>query len=196
MVTAQLQASPNYSLKRTAAVGYASLQGIRGSRRLAQALGGMNYRCAKPEDAERLSELVMSFQHLLTADPDGSGAETFFASVSADAERGYIQSGRYYFLVAETGEEIVGFIAIRDRTHLFHMFVASSHQRRGLARELWRRARKAVEELGPVEQFTVNSSTTAVPVYERFGFRAASDPVREHGVEFIPMRYRPVVHAA
>jgi ribosomal protein S18 acetylase RimI-like enzyme len=148
----------------------------------------VDFRRAEPDDAERVSALIMTFQASLTIDPTGAGAEKFLASVSTEAERSYIQSDRYRFLLAENDGELAGFIAMRDRTHVFHLFVAPKYQRRGLARELWLRARAAAESDGPAEEFTVNSSIEAVPVYERFGFRTCSEPVQESGIICVPMQ--------
>jgi GNAT superfamily N-acetyltransferase len=150
----------------------------------------MIFRLAKPADATPISDLIMSFRHLLTVDPDGSGAGEFFASVSAEAERKYISSDRYCFVVAEAGGKLVGFIAMRDRTHLFHLFVAPEYQRRGLARELWRQGCEATGPHRAGTEFTVNSSLPAMPVYERFGFHQAAPPVHQSGVAFVPMKYR------
>lgn len=150
----------------------------------------MIFRPAKPADATPISDLIMSFRHLLTIDPNGRGAGEFFASVSAEAERKYIRSDRYCFVVAEARGKLAGFIAMRDRTHLFHLFVAPQYQRRGLAWELWRRGCEATGPHRAGAEFTVNSSLPAVPVYERFGFRQASPPVRQSGVAFVPMKYQ------
>ncbi len=127
----------------------------------------------------------MSFRAQLTSNPDGQGAEQFFASVSVDSERAYIESERYEFLLAEDGSDLAGFIAIRDKTHLFHLFVAHGFQRAGLARELWTRVRQ------PALRYTVNASLNAIPVYERLGFVAAGDRQHVHGVTFLPMQLEP-----
>lgn len=127
----------------------------------------------------------------MTVDPQGRGAEAFFDSVSAAAEAAYIRSDRYEFILAEAGGELAGFIAMRDRTHLFHLFVAPRFQRRGLARELWRRAQKAAGPAGAQPEFTVNSSLPAVAVYERLGFVQSSPPEQRAGVVFVPMRRGP-----
>lgn len=155
----------------------------------------MIFRRAKPEDAERISQLIMGFLSELTIEPDGRGADEFLAAVSVEAERGYIRSDRYEFLLAETETKLAGFIAMRDRTHVFHLFVAPNRQRQGLAGELWRRALEAALSRGHAKEFTVNSSPNAVPVYERFGFERISDPVQEQGISFVPMRYRSGTHA-
>ena len=55
----------------------------------------MIFRRARPEDAGAISGLIVSFLNAFTVDPNGTGAETFVASVSAEAERSYIISDRY-----------------------------------------------------------------------------------------------------
>jgi GNAT superfamily N-acetyltransferase len=143
----------------------------------------MHFRPALPADAENISALIMSFQPQLTIEPDGRGAEQFFAAVHPDAERGYIESEKYQYLVAEVGNALAGVIAIFNKTHLFRLFVARTHQRQGLARELWNRLHQ------PEIRYTVNASLAAVPTYERLGFVATSEPQRNHGIAFLPMRW-------
>jgi ribosomal protein S18 acetylase RimI-like enzyme len=148
----------------------------------------MNIRSATPADARPLAGLIASFQPTLTLDPSGVGAEQYLASVSEEAERRYLESPRYTYFVTEHEGEIVGFIAMRDHTHLFHLFVAAQCQRRGLASGLWCRAREhAVRAAGP-GVFTVNSSLNAVAMYERFGFVPSGAEVQAHGIAFLPMR--------
>jgi GNAT superfamily N-acetyltransferase len=81
-----------------------------------------------------MARLVASFQSELTDDPSGTGAEVYLASVSAQAQREYLTSPRYRYLLAYAGPQLTGFIAIRDGSHLFHFFVERAHQRQGLAR--------------------------------------------------------------
>jgi len=148
----------------------------------------MIFRAAIALDAAAISELVLEFRSEYLLDPTGRGAEEFLTSVSAEAERGYIGSSRYYYLLGEVEGVLAGVIAVRDGTHVFRLFVARNFQRQGLARELWRRARQA---LGPVDQamtFTVNSSSMAVPVYRRLGFEQTSLQVETHGIAVVPLR--------
>ena len=155
---------------------------------LTSAVSAMIFRAARDSDAEAISELILSFRQEYMLDPSGRGAEEFLASVSVEAERGYIGSTRYYYLLAEAEGKIVGVIALRDRTHVFRLFVVRALQGKGLARELWRRACQAVVQAGQPLEFTVNSSQMAVPVYRRFGFEQCSPPVEMHGITFVPMR--------
>lgn len=147
----------------------------------------MHIRPGTPGDANAVASLIASFQPILTLEPSGAGAEQYLASVSEDAERGYLDSPRYAYLVAELEGRMAGFIAMRDRRHLFHLFVAAARQRTGIARALWEQARQVSLRAGPIAEFTVNSSLNAVPVYCSFGFVPTGEVTQEHGIAFLPM---------
>ena len=138
-----------------------------------------------------IAALIARFQPMLTLDPTGAGAEQYLASVSETAEREYLGSLRYSYFVAEGKREVVGFIAIRDGTHLFHLFVAPESQRQGIATALWNHAREHLIRANGVSGFTVNSSLNAVPIYERFGFVPSGAKVHAHGIAYLPMSLRP-----
>ena len=152
----------------------------------------MEFRAGSPADAEAIAGLIASFQSELTDDPSGAGAEEFLASVSVQAEREYLASERYRYLLACLGSQLAGFIAIRDGFHLFHLFIDRSHQGEGIARQLWERALRELCAPGNDGDFTVNSSLSAVRVYQAFGFVPAGAIQRVHGISFLPMR-RPAV---
>lgn len=144
----------------------------------------MQFRPATIEDAAALSALIRRFAPDFTVSPDGSGAELFLESITANALAGYIADPRYRFYAAFDGADLAGFIAIRDGSHLFHLFVAPEFQRRGLATRLWQLATAS----GTSKAFTVNSTRFAVPVYERFGFVQSGPPAEKHGICFVPMQ--------
>jgi GNAT superfamily N-acetyltransferase len=101
----------------------------------------MDLRRGTVADAGPIAALIASFQPELTVDPSGAGAEQYLASLSEQAEREYLESPQYFFIIAECGGTFAGFIAIRDNTRLFDLFVARAFHRNGLARRLWREAR-------------------------------------------------------
>jgi GNAT superfamily N-acetyltransferase len=147
----------------------------------------MNLRAATPSDAEQLAALIMSHSALLTLEPAGQGAGQFFESVSELAIRSYLASDRYAYTVLEGDGKILGFIAMRDQNHLFHLFVAKAHQGKGVGRRLWENALQRARDGSNPLLFTVNSSPNAVPVYRKFGFKEVSARVQANGVAFIPM---------
>jgi GNAT superfamily N-acetyltransferase len=154
----------------------------------------MEFRAGSLADAEAIAGLIASFQSELTNDPSGAGAEGFLASVSVHAEREYLASARYRYLLAYSGSQLAGFIAIRDGSHLFHLFVERAHQRQGIARLLWERALGELCAPSSEGAFTVNSSLSAVPVYQAFGFTPAGSLQSLDGISFVPMR-RPALLA-
>ena len=154
----------------------------------------MEFRAGSPADAEQIAALIASFQSELTDDSSGAGAEHYLASVSVQAEREYLASERYGYLLAYADSRLAGFIAIRDGSHLFHLFVERSCQRQGIARRLWERALKELCAPGSEGGFTVNSSLSAVAVYQAFGFVPAGAIQSMHGISFLPM-WRPALLA-
>src|SRR5262249_62127037 len=60
----------------------------------------MEFRAGSPADAEAIAGLIASFQRELTDDPSGAGAKKYLASVSVQAERDYLASERYRYLLA------------------------------------------------------------------------------------------------
>src|SRR5439155_23561086 len=118
----------------------------------------MEIRSGSPSDAEAIARLIASFQSELTDDPSGAGAERYLASVSVQAEREYLASERYRYLLAYSDSQLAGFIAIRDGSHLFHLFVERSDQRQGIGQRLWELALEVLCAPSRDGGFTVNSS--------------------------------------
>lgn len=101
--------------------------------------------------------------------------------------RGFMQAGIRYYAAVENGT-LAGFIAIRDNSHLFHMFVSKSHHRKGVARQLWDVARAEAMAQGNPGMFTVNASNYAVPVYEKMGFVRTGPTQSKNGIFYNPMQ--------
>lgn len=145
-------------------------------------------RSATEADAGRISELIRSLSRPFMLSPNGSGAEQFLESISEQAIRGYVMAGNFLYLVAEVESELVAVVALRDNSHLYHLFVAPNYQGTGLGRSLWLLVKQAALRAGNAGRFTVNSSLNAIPVYERFGFVATSPKIEKHGIVFVPMQ--------
>ena len=148
----------------------------------------MKLRPGTCSDAEAIAALIASFQAEIADNPNGAGAEQYLASVSSEAERSYLQSARYSYVVAEREASMLGFVALRDVSHIFHLFVQRQHQRSGVARQLWEHVKAQVLNSAAPSEFTVNSSLRAVSVYRSFGFEPVGEVVSTHGISFLPMR--------
>lgn len=142
-------------------------------------------RPASASDAEEISGLITGWARHYLQDPAPPEAAAFLATLtpSATAERIEAPSFRYY--VAEGPRGLLGVIALRESSHLYHLFVRADAHGQGIARALWAHAKA---ESGS-DAFVVNSSLPAVPVYERFGFVARDTPQTKNGLVYVPMEY-------
>lgn len=154
----------------------------------------MNIRLALRADAPRLAELVRGFEAMLVE--DSTAAAPFWESMSQRAHEENIASERFSYYVAESEGALVGFIAMRDCTHLFNLFVDRSSQGRGIGRTLWQHAAARIPAHARQEHVTVNASLNAVPVYRALGFKPVGDVVRQHGIAFLPMSWERSRNAA
>jgi GNAT superfamily N-acetyltransferase len=146
-------------------------------------------RRATLADAPALSSLIKSVAHFCTVHPDGCDAERFFAGTAPAAIESFIASPAYHYLVGELDGQLAGAVALRDNSHLFHLFVPESLHRRGIAGQLWRHVKAHALANGNPGVFTVNASMPAVPVYQHFGFVTVTEPVVEDGIRYVRMRY-------
>lgn len=142
-------------------------------------------------DAKSISELIESFsQEFISSTREN--ARQFFELTCPDAEREYLSNSRYIFAKAQYQGALIAFVAIRDRRHLFHLFVHKDFQRKGLGRALWLHVKKLAESVENNGEFTVKAAIKSVHFYERLGFSTESNTVEEDGVLFIPMRLHSI----
>jgi GNAT superfamily N-acetyltransferase len=136
-----------------------------------------------PAVARLLNVLAREF---IVHESSPEGACTFLRENDEEGIRRYIAMGHVYH-VAEADGEIAGFIAVREKKHLFHMFVGVKWQRQGLGRRLWEVARAQAIADGGSGSFTVNASNYALPMYAALGFARTAPMQCVKGLYFNPM---------
>ena len=146
----------------------------------------MKFRQAKTSDARAISSLTVSLAQFIVPDPDAPGVRHFLESLTPAATAERIKSQAFDYFIAEVDSAISGVLALRDESHVYHLFVRSDAHRQGIARALWEHAR----DCSRATAFTVNSSMFAVPVYQRLGFEVVDAPQTKDGLVFVPMVYR------
>lgn len=145
-------------------------------------------RPAKVTDAAAISALLHeSVPHYIVSDNEPM-AEWLIESISDIAITERLNDPRFWYYVAHSSTTLVGMIAIRDYKQIYHLFVAESHHRQGIARALWEIAKKTVISSGNQQGIMVRSSLYAVPVYQRFGFKPTSPPQEKDGIVYVPMQ--------
>jgi GNAT superfamily N-acetyltransferase len=148
-------------------------------------------RPANPADASAMAELIRgASERSFLREFAESGRLRFLSDHTSEMMIARLESGEFHYYLAEVNGRLVGVVGLRRKSHLFSLYVEDNMQRKGLGRLLWNHARARAEETGKVDEFTVNSSKNAVPIYERFGFVAEGPIVDSHGVRYVPMRLR------
>lgn len=153
--------------------------------------GTLALRRARSADAPAISALIQGLAAQFLVDPEGTDAERLLATVTPEAIAGYIRSPRYLYLAGLVSRQLAGVVAIRDRAHLFHLFVGRPFQRHGVGRALWQRASAETLAVAGGAAFTVNATLPAVAAYERLGFCADGPIVEQDGIAYVPMRAGP-----
>lgn len=122
-------------------------------------------------DAARISALVSELSRPFLMSPGGESEAPFLAAISETVMRAYVSSGNFEYFIAGQESLLAGVVALRDNSHLFHLFVAKPFQRQGLGGQLWQVVKANALQSGNPGRFTINSSLNALPVCEKFGLQ-------------------------
>ncbi|WP_345416754.1 GNAT family N-acetyltransferase [Halioxenophilus aromaticivorans] len=143
----------------------------------------MSVRRANADDIPQLAELVSSLAGFYLDDPNTELPAWFKETISEPAFEARIKSQDYVNILYENAGRVEGYAALKDGSHLYHLFVAKSQQRTGIATLLWR----SLLTYCHADLVTVRSSMYAVPVYERFGFTVERPAGLKDGIAFQPL---------
>jgi len=147
----------------------------------------MRIRNITDNDIAEVATLMRGLsQEFITNEGSAAAADFFTRENDGAGLRSFIGAGMVYH-VAEQDGRIVGFVALRESKHLFHMFVDKHHHRQGIAKALWATARQTALDAGNPGVFTVNSSNYAVAAYEALGFVRTAPTQCKNGIYYNPM---------
>jgi ribosomal protein S18 acetylase RimI-like enzyme len=147
----------------------------------------MRIRSLAPDDIPAAAALLRrAAEEFILHESAPEDAALFLAEQGEEGMRAFLANG-YVYHVAEIGGELAGFIAVRERSHVYSLYVDKRFHRRGVARALWDTAREAALGPGHPRAFTVNASNHALPFYSGLGF-VATAPTQTGKVRYNPMR--------
>jgi GNAT superfamily N-acetyltransferase len=146
------------------------------------------YRLMQPTDILAVSKLLARvFNEFIAPEYSSQGIQAFHRYIQP-TELLARQQKHHFALICVARDRIVGVIEVRNCNHISLLFVAPEFQRRGIAKELFRRALQICLSRKPfLLQISVNSSAYAVPIYEKLGFRQTGEKQIINGIGFIPM---------
>ena len=140
----------------------------------------MIIRNAKEDDAEQIKELVSGLSHFYLSASEESLPEWLSSSLELKEFKSRLKNNEFTNLVYESNGHIIGYISIKNKNHIYHLFVSQEHQRKGIAKKLWEKAKNLCQS----PTYTVRSSLYAVPVYECFGFTKTNEIDTKDNIKF------------
>ena len=143
----------------------------------------MNIREAKTKDATQIKELVVDLSHYYLSANEGTLPEWLSSTLELKQFESRLKSNNFTNLVCESNGDIIGYISIKDKNHIYHLFVSKEHQRKGIAKRLWAKAKNLCQS----STYTVRSSIYAIPVYECFGFSKSKGIESKDNIRFQTM---------
>ena len=111
--------------------------------------------------------------------------KTKYDEIERDLKDGLKKMWGYY----SDDETLAGVIATRGVSHISLLFVATSYQRRGIARQLFEMVLAEVKKTGAYTKLSVNSSPYAVGIYQKLGLHTTGPEQENNGIRFTPMEY-------
>lgn len=143
----------------------------------------MNIRLATMTDVAAIRQLVLPLLPYCLVDSAGQTPGWVEQSLSENFLLQAIESAEFDVFVGDVNHQVVAYMAIQNKTHVFHLFVAQDYQRQGLATQLW----NYVKAYCRSDTYSVTSSDYAVPLYEKLGFIKTSLSGYREGVPIQPM---------
>ncbi len=149
----------------------------------------MNIEFAKAEDSKQLAELVLAAtEELRGIDFTEEGWDRFITSNTSNEFEKKLGSAEFSVFLYIESNRILGFLSLKNQEKIDQLFVIPEARNKGVASSLWQFAKKIAIKNGSLGQFWVRSSSVAVPVYEKFGFRCEGERQSFGGINFQLMR--------
>ncbi|MGD9212693.1 MAG: GNAT family N-acetyltransferase [Desulfobacteraceae bacterium] len=138
------------------------------------------------EDADQVFELVKAgFDEFVKPDLTEEGVTEFFRAVQ---EFIYTRPDNHFIMIARSENKIIGMIDVKDNNHICLFFVAKEFQRKSVGGQLLENTiLKSIPNSPQIFEITVNSSTFAVSIYKKLGFKQSNAKQMVNGIKFIPM---------
>ncbi|MDD2698328.1 MAG: GNAT family N-acetyltransferase [Arcobacteraceae bacterium] len=140
-------------------------------------------RKANSFDAQKLSQLTNGLTSYIF---EKETPQWFKEELLEESFKERILSDDYAHFAYVQENKIVGFIAIKNKNRLFHLFVDSKHHKKGIAKELWNYIKAHYD----VSNMSVNASLYAIKTYEAFGFKINGEQSEYLGLKYQPMSYK------
>ena len=147
------------------------------------------YRFAEEQDWEPAMQLAWETFLIFEAKEYGEeGVQSFRDFISDQWLKNMFLKGQYQMLVALEKDKVVGFITLRNRTHISLLFVDKDYHRKGIGKKLIQKMGEyLITEVG-VDYMTVDSAPYALEFYHKLGFWDLAPQQKKQGIIFTSMK--------
>lgn len=134
------------------------------------------------QTANALALIWTTFLRFEAPDYSEEGVQSFKRFIEDEATMKTME-----FFGAYEHETLKGILATNNnRKHICCFFVKAEYHRQGIGKKLW----EYILEHSENEEFTVNSSPYAIPVYHKLGFIDTDSEQVTDGIRYTPMKFR------
>ena len=147
------------------------------------------FRMAVEKDWEPAMKLAWETFLIFEAQEYGEeGIESFRDFISDQRLKNMFLKGEYQMMVALHEDEIIGFITVRNRSHISLLFVNKKYHRQGIGSILIEKMGEyLITEVG-VDYMTVDSAPYALEFYHKLGFWDLAPRQQKQGIIYTSMK--------
>ena len=148
-------------------------------------------RCAYNSDWDGAMKLAWeTFAKFDAPDYSEEGIKNFHNFVTDANLHKMFVAGHYQLFVATCGDQCLGMLTVREKTHISLLFVDGDCHCNGIGSALIKFVSDYVLTEEGLDKLTVNSSPYAIGFYHRLGFRDTHEETVADGIKFTPMELR------
>ena len=147
------------------------------------------FRMAVEKDWEPAMKLAWETFLIFEAQEYGEeGIESFRDFISDQRLKNMFLKGEYQMMVALHEEKVIGFITVRNRSHISLLFVNKKYHRQGIGSILIEKMGEyLITEVG-VDYMTVDSAPYALEFYHKLGFWDLAPQQQKNGIIYTSMK--------
>ncbi len=151
----------------------------------------IDYHLMRPQEAESTSRMILrSFNKFNASELTSDGVALMLEYVTPAALK-HRQHQNHLIFVAVEDDKVIGMAETRDYSLLSLLYVDPDRLQAGIATELWSHVKLMCKQAKPgLSEIRVESSSYAIPVYEKLGFTQSGEKTVKNGIPIQPMVYR------
>jgi GNAT superfamily N-acetyltransferase len=141
-----------------------------------------------PGEEKELFLLIKEvYDEFVAPDYPAKGNDFFYDYIQPEKLLERFQGKNEIMLTAKYDNIIIGFLDVKDKSHISLLFIRKTFQGKGISSLLVNEYLKRIASLN-INKITVHASPYSVKIYEKLGFTSNSEMLEENGIAYLPMK--------